>query len=977
MKTRLFFTLLSMAFMLTGHAQLTIQYVEDGVALFDSQTKERVTESTFSSMNFDYNKKYVFAKAKSGLWAVIDGKTGEQLTEAEFSFINGVDASGLIYVGKNGLIGTIDCYGQIVNPIVYSEFSWSHKGLMQVKKNGQKGWVDFEDNFYTTRPADFTDPDKIVYKAKRKTNKKTIKKQEGKTAKADAQDKKGSQKPVLSTEQAKKNKEENIASLPDLEPISNQGDKAQGAESEGYSIEKIIPEYNHPFITDSTHYKQVKNLTQTTVSDVHEGIFTILEDKKFSFWRTDGQLLFGNNWAWPGDGWGYELHPRFSSGVAAVKSVKPNQHGQIYCALLYKDGRIKELDYSWKEVSQFEDGVAVVKQQEPKTAKISYFYINLNGDKIYPDLSIDGGQRDAARPLRNNRRAFPAADNGKWGFIDKNGKIVIPAQFDCARNFHNGYAWVSKDGKLTLINTTGKEVFKTDINAGKYYHILQTKDVSDVSDKRFYVKKSESGISHIFYYDLNGQLVNKFKSGSPFHSGRAIVYQEKTNDMFEPYIFSIDTLGQKAKDISTEVLNAWQLEAGIDFEPFGAATYSDHGGTVILPDGTIVLQGWESENSRDRFKGIQQFAESGWARMTDIIIKEKRYSGLVLPSGEIRWLFSKDTPDIGIRKDSIIDTFTVEIPTYAVNLKIIGKGDAKVLPGSSFKYGEKATITATPADNWVLRRISYNLKNGDSFAVTMNTEIIVEFVERETIDAPTVKTALQGIRNYEIIKGCTIDIPIYAEISKDKDIKSPYGDNTYGYLAVMLNPEERLSGDEAEINAYALPLKIIGFQRDTTTGKQYLVADGGSVTMSNIKITTNKGLGALFSNLLMQFNDFTEFSTIHRRYRIEMNDINATTGECTLGELEAYSLSAGWVPGQDKSLIKTTKGFQAKMHDKGFPADLFSGVRLKIVKPRTDVLWYTPLSWSKDAAAHENIIKQMGEIYRTYVTDYQVVYGGE
>ncbi len=923
-------------------------------------------------MNFDYSKKYVFAKAKSGQWALIDGKTGEQLTEAEFSFFNGVDQSGLIYVGKNGLIGTLDCYGQIVHPIVYSEFSWSHKGLIQVKKNGQKGWVDFENNFYTTRPADFTDPDKIVYKAKRKAGKKPIEKQQNApTANTDAQ------KQKQATEQPTKEKEENIASLPELEPVSNQGNKPQGAESNVYSSINITPEYTRPFITDSTRYKKVKNLSTTTVSDVHEGIFTILEDKKFSFWRTDGQCLFGKNWLWPGDGWGYELHPRFSSGVAAVKSAKPNQHGKSYCALLYKDGRVKELDYSWKEVSQFEDGVAVVKQEDPQTHRISYFYINLNGDKIYSDIAIDGDQKNAARPLKNNRRAFPAKADGKWGFIDGDGKIVIPAQFDCARNFHNGYAWVSKGGKLTLIDTKGKEIFKTGINASTYYSILQTKDVSDVSDKCFYVKKSEGGITHTFYYNLGGQLIGKFKSGSPFHSGRAIVYRENPNDMIESYIFCIDTLGQKTKNIDKGVINAWQLEAGIDFEPFGAATYSDNYGTVILPNGTVVLQGWDSENSRDRLGGIQQFAESGWARMTDIIIKDKRYSGLVLPSGEIKWLFSQETPDIRIKPDTIHDSTIIIKPYYTVSLKIIGKGDAKVLPKSQFEYGEKATITATPAENWVVRSISNNLKSGDSFFVTMNTEITVEFVERETIDAPTVKTALQGSRNYEFFKGCTIDIPIYAEISKDKDIKSPYGERTYGYLAVMLNPEERLAGEEAEINAFASPLKIIGFHRDRATGKQYLIADGGSVTMSNIKVTTNKGSGASISNLLMQFNDFTEYSSIHRRYRIEMTDVDAATGECTLGKLEAYSLSNGWVPGQHDCLKKTTKGFMVKMIDKGFPADLFSGVRLKTVKPRTDILWYTPRSWTKDAATHENIIKQMGEIYRTYVTDYEVVYGGE
>ena len=48
--------------------------------------------------------------------------------------------------------------------------------------------------------------------------------------------------------------------------------------------------------------------------------------------------------------------------------------------------------------------------------------------------------------------------NGKWGFIDKTGKLVIPCVYDAVDEFHDGLARVNKDGKLGFIDKTGKEV---------------------------------------------------------------------------------------------------------------------------------------------------------------------------------------------------------------------------------------------------------------------------------------------------------------------------------------------------------------------------------------------------------------------------------------------------------------------------------------------------------------------------------------
>lgn len=46
---------------------------------------------------------------------------------------------------------------------------------------------------------------------------------------------------------------------------------------------------------------------------------------------------------------------------------------------------------------------------------------------------------------------LPKAHGGKWGFIDKTGKEVIPAQYDMVTEFTDGIAQVTKDGVTTML----------------------------------------------------------------------------------------------------------------------------------------------------------------------------------------------------------------------------------------------------------------------------------------------------------------------------------------------------------------------------------------------------------------------------------------------------------------------------------------------------------------------------------------------
>lgn len=55
---------------------------------------------------------------------------------------------------------------------------------------------------------------------------------------------------------------------------------------------------------------------------------------------------------------------------------------------------------------------------------------------------------------------FPVVQNGKWGYINKIGKIIIKPQYGYAKHFSEGLAPVWIDGKYAYINTLGKIIIK-------------------------------------------------------------------------------------------------------------------------------------------------------------------------------------------------------------------------------------------------------------------------------------------------------------------------------------------------------------------------------------------------------------------------------------------------------------------------------------------------------------------------------------
>ncbi|NPD46378.1 MULTISPECIES: WG repeat-containing protein [unclassified Lentimicrobium] len=88
-------------------------------------------------------------------------------------------------------------------------------------------------------------------------------------------------------------------------------------------------------------------------------------------------------------------------------------------------------------------------------------------------------------------------DEGKWGFVDNDGKEVIPHVYEKADCFYMGYASVVLNGKMGLIDLKGNEVVPFEYD----------NDLMYFEGGLAVVKKGEK----FGYVDLTGKVVIEIK----------------------------------------------------------------------------------------------------------------------------------------------------------------------------------------------------------------------------------------------------------------------------------------------------------------------------------------------------------------------------------------------------------------------------------------------------------------------------------
>ena len=129
-------------------------------------------------------------------------------------------------------------------------------------------------------------------------------------------------------------------------------------------------------------------------------------------------------------------------------------------------GIMKLLDYSgnvlgeYDHVDRFSDGLAAVKKDK------KYGYIDTQGRVVIPlEYDTTYGFSEGLAPVKKD---------GKWGYIDTQGRVVIQLEYDKAGSFSEGLAEVQKDGKWGYIDTQGQVVIPLEYDAiGPFYEHLE------------------------------------------------------------------------------------------------------------------------------------------------------------------------------------------------------------------------------------------------------------------------------------------------------------------------------------------------------------------------------------------------------------------------------------------------------------------------------------------------------------------------
>lgn len=84
----------------------------------------------------------------------------------------------------------------------------------------------------------------------------------------------------------------------------------------------------------------------------------------------------------------------------------------------------------------------------------------------YGYMGLDGGFISSPNFLQANRfsegvAAVQFSDTGKWGFIEKDGKVLLHGKFDSASDFNGGLSRVEFDGEWGYLDKSGKIVWST------------------------------------------------------------------------------------------------------------------------------------------------------------------------------------------------------------------------------------------------------------------------------------------------------------------------------------------------------------------------------------------------------------------------------------------------------------------------------------------------------------------------------------
>jgi hypothetical protein len=254
----------------------------------------------------------------------------------------------------------------------------------------------------------------------------------------------------------------------------------------------------------------------------HDGLALVHQGEKYFFINKEGKEAFPYN---------YDTGLNFSDGLA----------------LVWKDRKCGYIDTKGNEVialtdkyygTSFHDGLAAVGNNDGK-----YGFIDKKGELVIP-MSFDVDEGGVTSEFHEGYAVV--CKNEKYGYIDKSGKEVIPCNYDAAFNFSEGMALVIKEGKFGFIDAKGKEVIPCEYSYAN--HFSEGIAVVQKGDKYQFIDKTGKVVLDNSYCGIP----------SKFQEGFSVVGKEgEKNEYYTQYVYGI--IDKNGKEIIPCIYNTCNL----------------------------------------------------------------------------------------------------------------------------------------------------------------------------------------------------------------------------------------------------------------------------------------------------------------------------------------------------------------------------------------------------------------------------------
>ena len=222
------------------------------------------------------------------------------------------------------------------------------------------------------------------------------------------------------------------------------------------------------------------NITSKIQTDNPNYFITIDQNDIYTIVDAEGNVLVDDNYSYieylPGD---YFIVARDGkNGVIDIsgKSVIDLAYTSIF--RLNDTALLQAEKLETKTIDLYSGSMNKIVSMDNATITTNDNYIMIASDKDFAYYDFSGNKLDSKEVFPNNQ-LFAKKINDKWGFVDKDGNVVIENQYEMVTDFNEyGFAGIKLDGKWGVIEQASKQIIQEPIYElewaqptfiGKYY----------------------------------------------------------------------------------------------------------------------------------------------------------------------------------------------------------------------------------------------------------------------------------------------------------------------------------------------------------------------------------------------------------------------------------------------------------------------------------------------------------------------------